>query len=136
MTTLARINLLLVALLVAHTLDHGLNQPARAVPASGTAIALFGFVVLATSAVLAVRRSPLAPAAAVVAGLATALGTSSSPPAARLVGLASATRTGTSTRTRISWASPWRLSSSASGLRRGRTRDGCADAPVKYLREQ
>ena len=74
MTTLARINLLLVALLVAHTLDHGLNQPARAVPASGTAIALFGFVVLATSAVLAVRRSPLAPAAAVIAGLATAFG--------------------------------------------------------------
>ncbi len=74
MTHLARLNLLLFALLVAHLLDHGLNQPMRDGPASGTAIGLAGFVLVATSTVLAVRRSPLAPGAAVLAGGATALG--------------------------------------------------------------
>lgn len=74
MTLLARLNLLLLALLVAHTLDHGLNQPARDVPASGTAIGLAGFALLAASSVLALRRSPLAPATAIVAGLATVTG--------------------------------------------------------------
>ncbi|MGI9021565.1 MAG: hypothetical protein ACR2G3_12760 [Solirubrobacterales bacterium] len=74
MTRLAGLNLLLVALLVAHTLDHGLNQPARDVPPTGTAIALAGFLALAVSSVLALRRSPLAPAAALLAGGATVLG--------------------------------------------------------------
>jgi len=74
MSRLARINLLLLALLVAHTVDHGVNQPARDLPASGTVIAVIGFFLLAASSVLALRRSPLAPAAAIVAGLGTALG--------------------------------------------------------------
>ena len=74
MSRLARINLLLLALLVAHTVDHGVNQPARDLPASGTVIAVTGFFLLAASSVLALRRSPLAPVAAIVAGLGTALG--------------------------------------------------------------
>ncbi len=74
MTRLAQLNLLLLLLLVAHVVDHGVNQPARDLPASGTAIALAGFFLLAASSVLALRRSQLAPFAAIVAGLGTALG--------------------------------------------------------------
>ena len=74
MTRLAGLNLLLLATLVAHTLDHGLNQPARDVPASGTTIGVIGFALVAASAVLALRRSGLAPAAAVATGTATVAG--------------------------------------------------------------
>ena len=74
MTTLARLNLLLMAALFAHTLDHGLNQPARTLPASADVIGIAGFVIVAISAVLAIRRSPAAPIAAVLAGSATVLG--------------------------------------------------------------
>lgn len=74
MSSLARLNLLVLALLVAHTLDHGLDQPARELPASGTAIGVAGFVIVAASSVLAIRRSSAAPAAAIFAGAATALG--------------------------------------------------------------
>ena len=74
MNRLARLNVLLMGLLVAHTLDHALNQPARDVPASGGLIALAGFTLVAASTVLALRRSPFAPTAAVAAGLAVALG--------------------------------------------------------------
>ena len=74
MGRLAHLNLLVLALLVAHTLDHALNQPARPGPESGTVIGVLGFVIVAGSSLLAIRRSPNAPAAAVVAGSATALG--------------------------------------------------------------
>jgi hypothetical protein len=74
MTVLARLNLLLLAALVVHTLDHGLNQPARELPASAGAIGALGFVVVAISSVLAIRRSPVAAAASVAAGTATVLG--------------------------------------------------------------
>ena len=74
MTSLARLNLLLFSLLVAHILDHELNQPVRELPVSGTAVGVAGFALVAASAVLAVRRSRHAPTAAVVAGGATALG--------------------------------------------------------------
>jgi hypothetical protein len=74
MTTLAKTNLLLFGLLIAHLLDHGLNQPSRDLPATGTAVAVIGFAIVAASTVLAIRRSPLAAPAAVVAGLGSAAG--------------------------------------------------------------
>jgi hypothetical protein len=74
MTRLAKLNLLVFALLVAHTLDHAVNQPQRNLPATGGVIALLGFMLVAASATLAVRRSPLAPTLSTFAGLATAAG--------------------------------------------------------------
>jgi len=74
MTRLARLNLLVFALLAAHTLDHALNQPQRSLPATGGAIGLLGFLIVAASATLALRRSPIAPAASAVAGALTAAG--------------------------------------------------------------
>jgi len=74
MTMLARVNLLLLAALIAHTVDHAVNQPARDLPASGTVIGVLGFVIIAASTVAALRRMEIAPAASVFAGLATALG--------------------------------------------------------------
>lgn len=74
MTKLARLNLLVFALLGAHTLDHAINQPQRNLPATGGVIALIGFLMVATSAMLAIRRHPLAAAASAFAGAATAGG--------------------------------------------------------------
>lgn len=74
MSALAKVNLILFGLLSAHTLDHALNQPTRDLPATGSVIGIAGFVIVATSAVLALRRSSAAPAAAVFAGAATAVG--------------------------------------------------------------
>jgi hypothetical protein len=74
MTKLAKLNLLVFALLVAHTLDHAVNQPQRNLPATGGVIALLGFMLVGASATLAVRRSPLAPALSAFAGAATATG--------------------------------------------------------------
>ena len=74
MSRLAKLNLLVFALLLAHTVDHAVNQPARDLPATGSIVGVAGFAILATSTVLALRRSPVAPAAAALAGFATALG--------------------------------------------------------------
>jgi hypothetical protein len=71
---LARANLILFALLIAHTLDHAFNQPSRTLPASADFIGIAGFVLVAASATLALRRSPLAPQASFLAGSLTALG--------------------------------------------------------------
>jgi hypothetical protein len=73
-TKLARLNLLVFVLLAAHTLDHAVNQPQRTLPATGGVIALLGFMLVAASATLAVRRAPLAPVMSVLAGTATAIG--------------------------------------------------------------
>ena len=74
MTSLAKANLVLFALLIAHTIDHAVNQPVRDLPATGSVVAVAGFSLVAVSAVLAVTRRPAAPLAAVVAGTATVLG--------------------------------------------------------------
>ena len=74
MSPLAKAGLLLFALLALHTLDHGVNQPAREQPGSAELVGLAGFAIVATSAVLALWRSPLAPAAALAAGSLTVLG--------------------------------------------------------------
>jgi hypothetical protein len=74
MTNLAKANLVLFGLLIAHLVDHAVNQPSRDLPATGSAVAVIGFAIVAASAVLAIRRSPLAAPAAVVAGIGSALG--------------------------------------------------------------
>ncbi len=74
MTALAKLNLLLFGLLIAHVVDHGVNQPTRDLPPTGTAVAVIGFAIVAASTVLAIRRSPLAAPAAFVAGAGTLLG--------------------------------------------------------------
>ena len=75
MSQLARANLLLFALLLAHTVDHAVNQPARDLPATGTLFGVAGFAIAAVSSVLALqRRAPAAAGAALAAGLATAAG--------------------------------------------------------------
>lgn len=74
MSTLAKTNLLLFGLLIAHLVDHAVNQPTRDLPPTGSAVAVTGFALVAASAVLAIRRSPLAAPAAVVAGIGSALG--------------------------------------------------------------
>jgi hypothetical protein len=71
---LARANLILFALLIAHTIDHAVNQPSRTLPASADFIGIAGFILVAASATLALRRSPLAPQASFFAGSLTALG--------------------------------------------------------------
>ena len=74
MTALAKTNLVLFTLLIAHIVDHAVNQPTRELPATGSIVAVIGFTIVAISAVLAVMRRPQAPIAAVLAGLATTLG--------------------------------------------------------------
>lgn len=74
MTTLAKTNLVLFALLIAHTVDHAVNQPARELPATGSIVAVAGFTIVAVATVLAVMQRPQAPIAAIFAGLATTLG--------------------------------------------------------------
>jgi len=74
MTTLARANLVVFALLATHTIDHAANQPARDLPVTGTFVGVAGFAIITASAVLALRRSGLAPVAALAAGATTALG--------------------------------------------------------------
>ena len=74
MTVLARTNLLVFALLIAHTVDHAVNQPGRDLPTTGTLVGVAGFVIVAASTLLALRRSRWAPVAALFTGLATAAG--------------------------------------------------------------
>ncbi len=74
MSTLAKLNLLLFVALIAHTIDHAVNQPARDLPVTGSIVAVIGFSIVALSTVLAVMDRPQAPVAAIFSGLATALG--------------------------------------------------------------
>ena len=67
MDPLARIGLLLFALLGLHTIDHAVNQPSRDLPALGGVVGLLGFVIVAIAVVLALLGSSSAPAAAVLA---------------------------------------------------------------------
>lgn len=74
LSSLTKVNLAVLALLVVHTVDHGLGQPARDLPGSTSLVGLLGFVILATSALLALKRSPLAPEASAAAGATTGAG--------------------------------------------------------------
>jgi hypothetical protein len=71
---LLRANLLVLALLVAHVLDHSLNQPSRDLPASSGFVGIAGFLLVAASTQLAVRRNRHAAVAAAAAGTLTAIG--------------------------------------------------------------
>jgi hypothetical protein len=73
-TSLSRLNLLLFAALIAHTIDHAVNQPARELPGSAGWIGIAGFVIVAFSAVVSLRQAEIAAPASLVAGLATAFG--------------------------------------------------------------
>ena len=73
MSRLARANLVLFALLIAHALDHSLNQPSRDLPTTAGLFGIAGFILVAGSTTLALRRSPLAPAVSLYAGAVTAL---------------------------------------------------------------
>jgi hypothetical protein len=73
-TRLAWINVGLMAALIAHTVDHAVNQPAREIPASAGFVGVAGFVLIGISAVLAIRRSSYAAPAAVAVGALTVLG--------------------------------------------------------------
>ena len=74
MTPLIRANLLVLGLLIVHTLDHAVNQPARDLPVTGSLVAVVGFAIVAGAAVLALNRSRFAVAASSLAGLLTAAG--------------------------------------------------------------
>ncbi len=74
MTRLAKLNLLVLVLLVGHVVDHSVNQPARDLPATGGVIGIAGFVLLAASAIVALRRSPATATVSVFAGAVTAIG--------------------------------------------------------------
>ncbi len=74
MTALAKANLVLFGLLAAHTVDHAVNQPTRDLPVTGSIAGIAGFVIVAASTLLALRRSPGAPVASVFAGVATTIG--------------------------------------------------------------
>src|SRR3954471_17393966 len=71
---LAGAELVLFALLGLHTLDHGVNQPARDLPAGAGLVGLAGFALVAVAIALAIARSRLAPAAGVAAGALTVIG--------------------------------------------------------------
>jgi hypothetical protein len=65
-------NLILVATLLLHDLDH--VRQGREIEPAVIAIGILGDVLAIASLVLAIARSPLAPAAAVVVGFGTAIG--------------------------------------------------------------
>jgi hypothetical protein len=71
---LARANLVLFALLIAHALDHTLNQPSRDLPATAGIFGVAGFILVGISTTLALRRSSQAPFASLFAGSATVVG--------------------------------------------------------------
>ncbi|CAN5556044.1 hypothetical protein BH10ACT11_BH10ACT11_16640 [soil metagenome] len=74
MSKLARANLLVLGLLVLHIVDHGANQPMRTMPGSSTLVGVGGFVLVAASSVLAIRRNELAPMVSLFTGFATIFG--------------------------------------------------------------
>jgi hypothetical protein len=71
---LARAELVLFVLLILHTVDHGVNQPSRALPAGAGLIGIAGFVIVAVAIVMAIGRSRQAALAGVLAGGLTVLG--------------------------------------------------------------
>jgi hypothetical protein len=74
MTRLAKLNLLVFVLLIGHVVDHSVNQPARHLPVTGGLFGIAGFVLVAASATVALRRHPAASAVSLFAGVMTAIG--------------------------------------------------------------
>lgn len=71
MSPLLRANAILFVLLIAHTVDHAVNQPPHEVPGILGLVGLIGFIAVALSLLLALRRSPQAPLAGMFVGLST-----------------------------------------------------------------
>lgn len=63
-----------MVVLLAHTIDHEINQPVRSVPGLAGVAAGLGFALLALGAILAVRGHPRAPEVALLAGAGTIAG--------------------------------------------------------------
>jgi len=74
MTTLARMNLLLLVALAAHSADHAFNQPTRHLAAAVVLPGLVGAGVTIVSFAFALARSPLAAPLAVALGFGQAIG--------------------------------------------------------------
>jgi uncharacterized membrane protein YadS len=74
LSALTKANLLLLALLVFHTIDHAVGQPSRELPGSSSLVGAVGFALTGVSAWLALQRSPLAPAVSAAVGAVTAVG--------------------------------------------------------------
>lgn len=74
MSALAKANLVLLGLLVLHTVDHAVGQPARDLPGSSSLVGAIGFALVAGSAWVALQRSPRAPEAAAMVGALTTAG--------------------------------------------------------------
>lgn len=73
-TRLARAELLLFGLLILHTVDHAVNQPARELPSGSGLVGIAGFVLVAAAIVFAVDGRPRAAAVGLLAGAGTVLG--------------------------------------------------------------
>lgn len=74
MTTLARMNLLLLVALAAHSADHAFNQPTRHLAAAVVVPGLVGAGVTIVSLAFALARSPLAAPLAVALGFGQVIG--------------------------------------------------------------
>ena len=74
LSTLTKANLIVLALLVLHTVDHAVVQDARVLPGSSSLVGAFGFAITAGSTWLALQRSPLAPAVSAAVGALTFVG--------------------------------------------------------------
>lgn len=71
---LARAELVLFVLLALHTVDHGVNQPSRDLPAGAGLIGLAGFAIVAVAIVMAIGRNRHAALAGAIVGGLTTLG--------------------------------------------------------------
>jgi hypothetical protein len=74
MTRLARAELLLFVLLIAHTVDHAVNQPSRELPSGSGVVGLLGFAIVAVALIAELRSSRLRAPIGVAAGGLTVLG--------------------------------------------------------------
>ena len=74
LSSLTKANLLVLALLIFHTIDHATGQPTRDLPGSSSLVGALGFAITAGSTWLAIQRSPLAPEVSAAVGALTAFG--------------------------------------------------------------
>lgn len=74
LSTLSQANLILFAVLLLHTIDHGAGQAGRDLPGSTNLVGAGGFAFTAASAYLALRRSPLSPEVSATVGVLTSVG--------------------------------------------------------------
>ena len=71
---LLRAELILFGLLILHTLDHAVNQPARELPAGSGLVGLAGFAIVAVAIVFALAAGRLATPIGLLAGAGTVIG--------------------------------------------------------------